>query len=128
MVRSICPFRLISSRTFRNFGLNGKHPGLNCNRSTDIFRSKLYLRIKPTKRIFLTVTNLILSCNSPLFESVGNWSRYVPSTPFWDRYWGRAGQPLTILSLSLLQSQRSLRNLTQSNCLLVSKVVNVLHL
>ena len=128
MVRSICPFRLISSRTFRNFGLNGKHPGLHCNRSTDIFQSKLYLRIKPTNRIFLTVTNLILSCNSPLFESVGHWSRYVPRTPFWDRYWGRAGQPLAILSLSLLQSQRSLRNLTQSNCLLVSKVVNVLHL
>ena len=69
MVRSICPFRLISSRTFRNFGLNGKHPGLNCNRPTDIFQSKLDLRKKPTNSIFLTVTNLILSCNSPLFES-----------------------------------------------------------
>ena len=70
MVRSICPFRLISNRTLRNFGLNGKRPGLTCNRSTDIFQSKLDLRIKPTNRILLTVTNLILSCNSPLFESI----------------------------------------------------------
>ena len=30
--------------------------------------------------------------------------------------------------LSLVQSQRSLRNLTQLNCLLISKVANELHL